>query len=87
MTRCWCADPNRTEAEMFQCPAGEAGEDCLAHDYLATGGALGQVGDWPGNPMPVPDLTDLQDAIQAARRGRSPARPAALATNTTVGRP
>ncbi|MFI6910144.1 hypothetical protein ACIBKY_53450 [Nonomuraea sp. NPDC050394] len=66
--RCWCADPGRTENEMYQCPAGDAGEDCLAHDYLAVGGALGYGLD---PRTPIPDLRDFQDAISAA-----PARPA-----------
>jgi len=58
---CWCADPGRTEDEMYQCPAGDAGEECLAHDLLATGGALHT--DAPF--FPRVDLSDLRQAIAA----------------------
>jgi hypothetical protein len=59
---CWCADPGRTLGEMYQCPAGDAGEDCLAHDYLAVGGPLGY---GLGGRLPIPDLTDLRNAVEA----------------------
>ncbi|MGP3914373.1 hypothetical protein [Nonomuraea sp. 10N515B] len=59
---CWCADPGRTEEEMHQCPAGDAGEECLAHDYLAVGGAL-HLGLHPS--FPLSDLTDFRDAVAA----------------------
>lgn len=61
---CWCADPGRTEDEMYECPAGDAGEECLAHDYLAVGGALGYGLD---PAMPIPDLTRF--AVAVAERG------------------
>ncbi|GHE31420.1 hypothetical protein GCM10017673_37690 [Streptosporangium violaceochromogenes] len=61
MSACWCAEPGRTEDEMYQCPAGDAGEDCLAHDLLATGGTLFRGAD----RFPLPDLSELAEA----RRG------------------
>jgi hypothetical protein len=63
---CWCAEPGRTEDEMYQCPAGDAGEDCLAHDYLATGGDLPLRGY---GRYPMPYLADFRDAVEAARKG------------------
>lgn len=57
---CWCADPGRTEDEMFQCPSGDAGEECFAHDYLAVGGAL-RYGLDPA--LPIPDVTRFAAAI------------------------
>lgn len=52
---CWCADPGRTEDEMYQCPAGDADEECLSHDWLAVGGARHYARD-PRMPLPhVPD--------------------------------
>ncbi|MET7334331.1 hypothetical protein [Nonomuraea sp. NPDC005650] len=64
---CWCADPGRTDDEMYQCPAGDAGEDCLAHDYLATGGALSlrSLGRYP-----LPPLSDFANAARAAQTTR-----------------
>lgn len=58
-TPCRCAEPGRTEDQMYQCDA----DDCLAHDYLATGGALTLAGQ--GN-YPQPDLSELREAIAAA---------------------
>jgi len=46
---------------MYQCPAGDAGEECLAHDLLAAGGALHT--DAPF--FPHVDLSDLRQAIAA----------------------
>jgi hypothetical protein len=68
---CWCADPGRTLHEMYQCPAGDAGEDCLAHDYLAVGGGL-HLGLNPS--MPIPDLTDFREAVVAAEGEQERAR-------------
>lgn len=70
MSACWCADPGRTEDDMYQCPAGDAGEDCLAHDYLATDGSLGHAFGWPGGRTPIPDLTDLREAMQQKAGGQ-----------------
>lgn len=59
---CWCADAGRTEDEMYQCPAGDVGEECLAHDWLAVGARLGYGLD-PRTPLP--DLTDFRNAVEA----------------------
>ncbi|MGW6499367.1 hypothetical protein [Nonomuraea angiospora] len=64
---CWCAYPGRTDDEMYQCPAGDAGEDCLAHDYLATGGALSFRGL---GRYPLPPLSDFANAVEAAQTAR-----------------
>ncbi|RCG27234.1 hypothetical protein DQ384_26310 [Sphaerisporangium album] len=70
MSACWCADPGRTEEEMYQCPAGDAGEECLAHDYVAAGGDLGAAFGWLGNYR-VPDNRQLREAMRlAAQRGQ-----------------
>jgi len=50
---------------MYQCPAGDAGEECLAHDYLAAGGDLGAAFGWLGN-YPIPSLEEFRGAIQSA---------------------
>ncbi|WP_433444587.1 hypothetical protein [Nonomuraea sp. CA-141351] len=65
---CWCADPGRTDDEMYQCPAGDAGEDCLAHDYLATGGALPFRGH---GRYPLPSVSDFANAVDAAQTART----------------
>jgi hypothetical protein len=46
---------------MYQCPAGDADEECLAHDYLATGGDLSLRGL---GRHPLPRLEDLRDAMR-----------------------
>ncbi|ROO82661.1 hypothetical protein EDD29_0142 [Actinocorallia herbida] len=39
---CRCAEPDMTDDDMYQCEA----DDCVAHDYLAGGGASGAAA-WP----------------------------------------
>lgn len=58
---CRCGEPGRTQDQMYQCSAA----DCVAHDYLATGGDLSLRGT---GRHPHPDLTDLRDALADGRR-------------------
>ncbi|MFB4312882.1 hypothetical protein [Actinomadura sp. 21ATH] len=58
--KCRCGEPDRTEDEMYACQS----EDCVAHDYLAAGGALGAAWRSAGGPSQGPSVSHPADVDQ-----------------------